>query len=296
MTTYIAISNPEVAPDAPITTSLMTRLRDNPLAIQEGDPTAPSISMAAIAQGGKGADGALVNGTTLTGAGWFDFSSITLTTAKTIPFISFLRAAGSSVISAALSAAWKAEVAPDGGTVTNQVNAAMLMHGVTQRSGSAGAIADASGVNRPWLARGWMTVGGYTVPGAAVHWGRGGGVMVLLVEGDLDMTGGTLDCSGEDGDNLGGGAGNSDGGGGGTLLVLVTGILTNGTYKANGGANLNGAGTGGTGGNIQLIASSYVGTQTTNVAGGSGGSPAAGLAVKTTMSRDVIRTMIQRFR
>ena len=43
MTTYNTISNASVAVDAPITTSLMTALRDNPLAIQERDATAPQI-------------------------------------------------------------------------------------------------------------------------------------------------------------------------------------------------------------------------------------------------------------
>ena len=43
MTTYTSISGPEVAAGAALTTSLMTALRDNPLAIQEGDPSAPKI-------------------------------------------------------------------------------------------------------------------------------------------------------------------------------------------------------------------------------------------------------------
>ncbi len=43
MTTYREIEESEVAIDAPITTSLMTALRDNPVAIAEGDSTAPKI-------------------------------------------------------------------------------------------------------------------------------------------------------------------------------------------------------------------------------------------------------------
>ncbi len=43
MATYTPIDNSEVQPEAPLTSSLMIRLRDNPLAIQQGDPSAPQI-------------------------------------------------------------------------------------------------------------------------------------------------------------------------------------------------------------------------------------------------------------
>ena len=43
MPTYTAIPNTQIEPEAPITSELMTLLRDNPLAIREGDPTAPKI-------------------------------------------------------------------------------------------------------------------------------------------------------------------------------------------------------------------------------------------------------------
>lgn len=43
MTTYTAIPNTQIEPEAPVTSELMTLLRDNPLAIREGDPTAPKI-------------------------------------------------------------------------------------------------------------------------------------------------------------------------------------------------------------------------------------------------------------
>jgi len=49
MTTFTAIPNSDIDPDSPITTALMTLLRDNPLAIQEGDATAPDVAMAALA-------------------------------------------------------------------------------------------------------------------------------------------------------------------------------------------------------------------------------------------------------
>ena len=41
MTSYITIANTEVDPDSPITADLMTKLRDNPIAISEGSSGAP---------------------------------------------------------------------------------------------------------------------------------------------------------------------------------------------------------------------------------------------------------------
>jgi hypothetical protein len=41
MTTYIAISDPETDPDAPLTAELAKKWRDNPLAVAEADSTAP---------------------------------------------------------------------------------------------------------------------------------------------------------------------------------------------------------------------------------------------------------------
>lgn len=43
MTTYSAIADSDIDPESPITTGLMTKLRDNPLAIQQNDATAPDV-------------------------------------------------------------------------------------------------------------------------------------------------------------------------------------------------------------------------------------------------------------
>ncbi len=48
MTTYSAVPNGDIDPDSPITTGLMTLLRDNPIAIVEGASGAPRIVDAAI--------------------------------------------------------------------------------------------------------------------------------------------------------------------------------------------------------------------------------------------------------
>lgn len=48
MTIYTAIPDSDIDPESPGTTTLFTRLRDNPLAIREGDATAPKILNAAL--------------------------------------------------------------------------------------------------------------------------------------------------------------------------------------------------------------------------------------------------------
>lgn len=48
MASYVAINNSEIDPDSPITADLMTKLRDNPLAISEGATGAPLISGALV--------------------------------------------------------------------------------------------------------------------------------------------------------------------------------------------------------------------------------------------------------
>ena len=51
MTTYTAIPDSDIDPDSPITTSLMTLVRDNPIAITEGSGGAPKIQTAGITDG-----------------------------------------------------------------------------------------------------------------------------------------------------------------------------------------------------------------------------------------------------
>lgn len=50
MTTYTAINNTEIDAESPVTEELVTRLRDNPLAIGEGATGAPRIRGAGIAR------------------------------------------------------------------------------------------------------------------------------------------------------------------------------------------------------------------------------------------------------
>lgn len=44
MTTYVAIADADVDPESPITTTLLTRMRDNAIAIGEADSTAPDTA------------------------------------------------------------------------------------------------------------------------------------------------------------------------------------------------------------------------------------------------------------
>lgn len=57
MTTYTAITDTETGFEKPVTISLMRRLRDNPLAIQQGDATAPSIMTGVAAKSTLGGIG-----------------------------------------------------------------------------------------------------------------------------------------------------------------------------------------------------------------------------------------------
>lgn len=46
MTTYTAIANTEIDPESPVTSDLMTKLRDNPIAMAEGASGAPTMEVA----------------------------------------------------------------------------------------------------------------------------------------------------------------------------------------------------------------------------------------------------------
>lgn len=67
MTSYTAITDPDVDPESPGNTTLFTRLRDNPLAIAEGDATAPTVDKAI-------------------GANWVKLATATASTSSSIDF------------------------------------------------------------------------------------------------------------------------------------------------------------------------------------------------------------------
>lgn len=105
---------------------------------------------------------------------------------------------------------------------------------------------------------------------------NGGGSIIFLVEGDVIMTGGTIQVSGGEGSggpNVYGGAG----GGGGAVKIYSLGSFTDGQILANGGAGKgdqpggetsSDAGAGG-GGHVVLMAQTFLGTQNIQAKGGS---------------------------
>jgi len=123
MTTYTAIANSEIDAESPITTGLMTKLRDNLLAVQEGDATAPNITDAP-------ASTALDDTVTTEGQ-----QSIGVGASYTIPAGVYLLAGGGASFRLDLwiSAAWKAGITGscDGLVISNGSNVRVFNGGST---------------------------------------------------------------------------------------------------------------------------------------------------------------------
>lgn len=322
MTSYIEIPDADIEPDQPIKSSTAFALRDNLLAVIEGDATAPKITSRTISPGGSQADGDCTNATSFTGPGFFDFETLLLTAAKTLPFASFLRIDGDATISDVLtvrrtfasSAAEAgilsaiggaaAESSADrsgssegsgggGGVVGTGGNSSNSGSGISP--GGAGLVTSASTIARLWAARRAL-VGGNSGTAVATSGVAGGGFLFLVVNGDLDLTGGTIDASGADGNSGGGEA--SGGGGGGCIIVVCTGTITGGTYDVSGGNGENdtGDGGGGGGGLVLLVATVFAGTRTKTVTGGNGPGTAtdgaAGLAVESVLTAGEINALL----
>jgi len=64
MTSYNAIVSGEIDADSPITADLMSKLRDNPIAISEGSSGAPKVLKAALNVTLNTVTGSVVSGTT----------------------------------------------------------------------------------------------------------------------------------------------------------------------------------------------------------------------------------------
>lgn len=305
MTAYTVIPDADINPDKPIKSATAYALRDNLIAISEGDSTAPSINPAALLIGGKGIDGVLNNAAAFSAIGYYEFSSMAQTAARALPICSIIRIAGNASLSAVMTVTNRTN-SPASTNLSEQDQAEALsaIFGVTAASdggGSVGAggvsvlVGGASGargkplgsVSRPWVSRRPFLGGcGEYVSGG----GGGGGSVIIIVEGNLDMTGGTITADGQVG-----AVGNSNGGGGGSVIVICTGTLTNGTFNARGAAG-SGAGAPGGGGYVSLIASVFSGTQTKNIGGTSSGGYTSGngYSQSVTLTRDQIRTLLQR--
>jgi len=305
----------DIAIAKPITFEHGRAFYNNPIAIAEGADGAPRISHRAIQPGGAGIEGDFTDASVApTAAGFYEYESIALTVAKTFPFISILRINGDVSIAEVLSIAttsdadrakarwFNALVGENGedGDPGGSGGGANIGSG-GQADGSnvaeAGGVGiSASGLSRIWLSKVPILGGRGGLTGANI--GKGGGCLILIVAGDLDMTGGTLDASGADGAGSGTAAG---GGAGGSVIVICTGTITNGTFKAAGGdgRDLGGVnGGGGGGGYVALIASDFIGVQTIDVSGGTGpdsaGDGTAGLSESETLTEAEINGILLR--
>ena len=305
MTAYNLITNAEIDPESPVTESLMQRLRDNPIAMAEGDPVAPRINPAAISIGGKGSDGVFNNATTITGGpGFYDFASVSRSTNITLPVYTVMRVAGNStwsgvvtlptlsdtletrlqekdkceMLGAILGA--DADTTGDGGGSYGGDGLFAFNVGLGTRGRKIGAY-------NYWSSR-RAVVGGVGDIGSSAR--GGGGALVLVVEGNLDLTGCSVIANGQVS-----APGNKGGSGAGSIIIVATGTITGGTFTAKGGAS-QGAGAAGGSGVVQLVCSGFLGSQTIDVAGvSSGGTTSeAGLSSSITMSADFIRTLFQR--
>jgi hypothetical protein len=305
MTTYALIDNTEVDPESPITTSLVTRLRDNFLAIAEGDSSAPSIARKAIDVGGSDIDGAYSDGAAPTNSGVYEYSSFNQTIARTFPIMSILRINGNFTLSHTLSVTRLTTVAhqriaeslgalvgANAETSTpNSLNTAgagsVGAGGTIAGDGADSAAASGTGWAIGSLSRWWALrrglVGGLagssgTAPTAA------GGCIIIIVNGNMVLTGGTIDASALDVITSGGGNPHAGGCGGGSVIVICNGTVTDGTFKAYGGDGVKTGATsagGGGGGYVGIIAKAYAGTQTIDVTcgGGNSGDGTVGAAV-----------------
>lgn len=326
---YIAITDTEILPGKPTKTSLFSRLRDNVLSIIGGGSGAPLIERLAIAASGADIDGGWVNGTSIAGLGFFEPSSIVFSGARSLPGITIARVSGDVTISAAvtldtLTAAEAAGAAlhlravrgSDGGAAT--INDGGGGGGANVGDGAIGGTTGGGGVAGPGgtgysvagLERDYLAlfprlggIGGDglgTGVGGSGAGGNAGGCLILLVEGDVDLSGGTLSVDGGAGAaGAGGLPGGGGGGAGGTIIIIATGTITGGTYNANGGAGGGSAGGrkggGGGGGRIALVASAFAGSRTKNVAGGAGNATgSSGTATEYTFTAAQIRALLFR--
>lgn len=333
--TYNEIFDSEIDPESPVTESLATRWRDNPIAMIQGASGAPRATSKIITPGGSDADGALVDGTSLGSApGFFEYSSATLTLDKTFPWITLMRVNGdvSMVGTSKTITLQRPAVGTDEprdaaivsflrglsgtqGTIGTSGNQGSGGGGGAGGTGGRGGGSVASpgleavlasgwaGMNRPWLQRKPLVGGPGGINTAHAAGGNpGGGCLILLVNGDCDFTGFTINVSG--GSGIGSGGNGVGGGGGGSIFIFCNGNIHDGTFLALGGNGVNGTSGsgdsgGGGGGMIYLIAASFTGSQTRTVTGGTalgggGGSVAGtnGVEANITLSEEIINSML----
>lgn len=242
--------------------------------------------------GGSRADGLLTNAWAPTLPGYYDFDGSApsvLSSGRALPYFTCLRHQGDLTISATqtLDKIARADITSaeafglvfgnQGGDDDGSGSGGSLYGGGGANAGAGGNAGRTTGGGfgggaRDYanLLRWWVTksfpAGGVGGDSSGLG-GSTGGVCIIMVEGDLDMTGGTINAAGGTAAGAGGG-----GGAGGTIIALCTGTLTGGTFVVSGGAANNSQnGGGGGGGVVALVASAFAGSQTFTKTGGSGG-------------------------
>ncbi len=321
--TYNPILDSEIDPESPVTESLARRWRDNAIAMIEGASGAPRATSKIITPGGSDKDGDLVDGTTLSLPGFFDYSSILLTIDKTFPWLTKMRVNGDVSVATGKTIKLRRPISPVSDINTSILKLFDVMQGedspshATDTAGGGGVIgkggrskADPTIPNalfpgdpfsnsyHSFILRRLLVGGNSGVVTTTAYSSGGGGSLILLVKGDMDLTGATIDCSGDDA--VGSGSAVSGGGGGGSIIVVCSGNIHNGTFLAKGGAGNNSGSQssgGGGGGFISLIAASFTGSQTRTVTGGFGTNVATsgdnGLAMgNITLSEEIINSIM----
>lgn len=127
MTSYISIANSEVDPDSPITADLMTKLRDNPIAISEGSSGAPKVSKLALGGLLLGS----INSSTTTWAGITGLGSITEV------FLSYSSANGPSLANKGIQIRFTNDGGTNWGTAQNLLVVTTTGQGTMASSASA---------------------------------------------------------------------------------------------------------------------------------------------------------------
>ena len=236
----------EIAIDKAIRASTHQKMFDNFSALAGGDPGAPRISRRAIHPGGAEIDG-IHNDLSgdLALEGYYEWDALHLTGARTFPWLSRHRVNGDCVIAGVVTV--------DGVTPDVLANKAPAFHAVIGRNGrggegGGGGGSVGSGGHGSWPTNPYPLGGeGINISGFQRYWAglpfwlggigggaddfhtdpsNGGGCVILIVHGDVDMTGGTIYARGANGSGGSYSASAPGGGGGGGIIVIcVIGVV-----------------------------------------------------------------------
>ncbi len=299
MTAWTVLTDGQILADRPITQSQGRALRDNVSALAEGASGAPTILRDAISIGSSGVDGVFNNGAAPSLSGIYEFSTFDLTAARTFQPISILRINGHFNLSNVITAG-KATGTDAQNALADALGVSRGLVGLTFVNGPGGGSSVGDGgicngstavggvplnlASRWWAMRRGLVGGpGFCMTGTGLGASFGGGCLIILVHGDADLTGGTLDASAA-ANTAGTGNHAEAGGGGGSVIFICDGTVTNGTFKAKGGVGTTNGSSGyscggGAGGYVGVVAAAYAGAQTFDVTAGLGSTAGGGGAI-----------------